>query len=672
MNNPLIQKFNTPYLTAPFHLIEPEHFLPAIKHHLKSAEEEIELITKEIEQPTFQNTIEALAFSGEQLEITSSLLFNLNSADTSAEIQKTTQEVSPLLTEHASKIAQNEELFARIKTVHDEKSNLNLSKEEVMLLDTTYKSFVRAGALLSEEKKQELEVINKELSLKSLKFGENLLESTNAYYKQITDPEQLKGIPEGILEMYRNEAEDRELEGYVITLDYPSYLPALTYLENRELRKELYLANGKKAFDGGELDNQELIKEITHLRQRKATLLGYNSFAHYVLEERMAQSPEKVKDFLTELLDKATPFAHKEVEELKKLATQEGVKIMEAWDHAYYAEKLRKIQLDFNDQELRPYFELKSCLQAVFDLAGKLYGLKFELAKDIEGYHKDVTVYRVLENKELKAVLYTDFHPRKSKRAGAWMTTYRNQMKKEGKDHRPHISVVCNFSKPTSSAPSLLTFQELTTLFHEFGHALHGIMADTTYPSLSGTSVKWDFVELPSQFMENYCYEPELLSSFAQHYETKEKLDQEKIAKLSASKSFLEGYQTLRQIGFGLLDLSYHTQIKPIVDIKEFETRATKLTSLYPVSTNTAISPSFAHIFQGGYAAGYYSYKWAEVLDADAFELFKEKGIFNKPTAEKFKELLSKGGSQAPMELYKNFRGREPKIESLLNRAFGQ
>ncbi len=481
----------------------------------------------------------------------------------------------------------------------------------------------------------------------------------------------MRGIPEAILQQYAEEAKERELDGYVITLQYPSYLPAMTYADNRELRKELALANGKKSFDNGEHDNQQLIREILELRQEKAKLLGYKNYAEYVLEERMAKSPAAVKSFLDELLEKATPFAKKEIDELRELAKADGIEQMESYDHAYYAEKLRKQKFDLNDEELKPYFRLENVEAAAFGLAGKLYGLTFSERTNIPKYHEDVKVYEVKENGEYKALLYTDYFPRKGKRAGAWMTSYKNQFKRYGENHRPHISIVCNFTKPTADTPSLLTFQEVTTLFHEFGHALHGMLADTQYPSLSGTSVKWDFVELPSQFMENYCYEPEFLQTFARHYKTEEVLPQDKMEKIAQSKNFMEGYQTLRQLGFGMLDMAYHTTTDKIADVKTFETEETKATQLYPSNPETAVSPSFSHIFQGGYSAGYYSYKWAEVLDADAFQYFKENGIYNEEIAAKFKKLLSSGGTKDPMELYREFRGREPKVESLLQRAFG-
>ncbi len=669
--NILTQKFNTKYETAPFQEIKEENYLPAFQELITQSEKEIDTIANNPAEATFENTIEALAYSGEQLDRVSSIFFNLNSAETNDEIQKIAQEVSPILTEFSSKISQNEKLFQRIKKVFDEKENLNLNEEQKTLLNETYKGFVRNGALLNEEDKKKLEKIDIDLSVKSLNFGQNVLAATNAYFKHITNKEDLAGIPEPILAQYAEEAKERGLEGYAITLQYPSYIPAMTYADNRNLRQELALANGKKTFDGGEFDNQNLIKEIINLRQQKAELLGYKNFAEYVLEERMAESPKKVFDFLNQLLTAATPYAEKEIVQLKELAKVDGIDKIETYDHAYYAEKLRKQKFDLNDEELKPFFPLEKVQDAVFDLAGKLFNLDFKEVTDIQKYHSEVRVYEVFENNSLKAVLYVDYFPRKGKRAGAWMTSFKNQWKKDSVNSRPHISVVCNFSKPTADTPSLLTFQEVTTLFHEFGHALHGILADTQYPNLSGTSVKWDFVELPSQFLENYCYEPEFLKTFAKHYQTGEVLSDEKIKKINESKNFMEGYQTLRQLGFGLLDMAYHTQPEAVQDIKTFETKQTEKCSLYPVNVETAISSSFSHIFQGGYSAGYYSYKWAEVLDADAFQYFKENGIFNSEIARKYKTLLSLGGTQAPMELYKAFRGSEPKVESLLKRAFG-
>lgn len=671
--NILTQTFNTAHNTAPFDQIKNEDYLPAFKELIEQSEKEINDILNNSEAATFENTIEALAFSGEKLDVVFNIFFNLNSAETSDEIQQLAQEISPLLTEFSSKISQNEALFSRIKTVFEEKEKYNLNEEQLMLLNETYKGFVRSGALLNDDDKKTLEKINMDLSLKSLQFGQNALASTNAYFKHIINKEDLAGIPEAILDQFAEEAKERNLDGWVITLQYPSFVPFMTYAENRKLRKELALANGKKSFDGGEFDNQNLIKDIVNLKQSKAELLGYKTYADYVLEERMAKSPSKVLDFLNELLVKAKPYAEKEIAELKTLAKADGIDEMQSYDHTFYAEKLRKAKYDFNDEELKPYFPLNQVQEAVFGLAKSLFGLEFKEVKNISKYHEEVQTYEVTENGNFKAILYTDYFPRKGKRAGAWMTSYKNQYIKNGENSRPHISIVCNFSKPAKDTPSLLTFQEVTTLFHEFGHALHGMLANTQYPNLSGTSVKWDFVELPSQFLENFCYEPEFLKTFAKHYLTGETLPDEKIEKIEQSKNFMEGYQTMRQLGFGILDMNYHTKVAELADksIKTFEVEKTEDTNLYPSNPETAMSPTFSHIFQGGYSAGYYSYKWAEVLDADAFAYFKENGIFNPEIAAKYKVLLSSGGTKDPMELYKNFRGSEPKIESLLKRAFG-
>lgn len=671
MQNPLLENFNTKHRSAPFNEIREEHFLPAFQELIKISEKEIDDIVENDEEPSFENVIEALAYSGEKLDVVSSIFFNLNSAETNDEIQKIAQEVSPLLTEFSAKISQNEKLFSKIKKVYEEQQKYQLNEEQQMLLSETYKGFVRSGALLNETDKEKFKEISIELSKKSLQFGQNVLAETNNYFKHISDEKDLAGIPEAILQQYREDAKERNLEGFVVTLQYPSYIPFMTYAENRELRKELALANGKKSFSNNEFDNQNLIKEIITLKQEKAQLLGYKNYADYVLEERMAKSPDQVTSFLIELLEKAKPYAEKEIEELKTLAKADGIEEMQSYDHAFYAEKLRKQKFDIDDEELKPYFQLEKVQEAVFGLAKKLFGLDFVESTEIQKYHEEVKTYEIFENGVFKALLYVDYFPRKGKRAGAWMTSFKNQFRKNGENSRPHISVVCNFSKPASDTPSLLTFQEVTTLFHEFGHALHGVLADTTYPNLSGTSVKWDFVELPSQFLENFCYEPEFLRTFAKHYKTGEVLPDEKIQKISDSKNFMEGYQTLRQLGFGLLDMAYHSNADKVGDIKTFETEETKATNLYPSNPETAMSTSFSHIFQGGYSAGYYSYKWAEVLDADAFQYFKENGIFNPEIAAKYKVLLSSGGTKDPMELYKNFRGSEPKVESLLKRAFG-
>ena len=669
----LTQHFDTKYNTAPFSQIKLEDYKPAFIENIAAAKAEIDAIINNPEAPTFKNTIEALDFSGNALDRLSSIFFNLNSAETCDEMQKIAQEVSPLLTEFSNDITLNEDLFKRIKAVYEQKSRLNLSPEQAMLLDKKFKSFSRNGALLSEENKLKLREIDTELAKLKLTFGENVLAETNAYQLHITNENDLKGLPEGTIEAAKSLAKSKELEGWIFTLDFPSYIPFVTYADNRELRKEIAIAAGKKAFQGNEFDNQEITLKIAKLRFERANLLGYETHSHFVLEERMAQNPDKVKSFLNDLLAKAKPAAQREFAELTAFAKElDGIDQLEKWDGAYYSEKLKQKLFNLDDEKLKPYFQLENVLNGAFTIAGKLYGLTFTEIFDIDKYHEEVTTYEVKDEfGELVAIFYADFFPRKGKRNGAWMTSFKSQYIKDGKNERPHISNVCNFTKPTETKPSLLTFNEVTTLFHEFGHGLHGMLANTTYPSLSGTSVYWDFVELPSQIMENWCYEPEALALFAKHYETGEIIPQEYVEKIKESASFQEGMATLRQISFGLLDMAFHSNNPTeITNVKAFEKTAFEGTTLYPDVAENCMSVSFSHIFQGGYSSGYYSYKWAEVLDADAFAYFQEKGIFNKEVATKFKEnVLSKGGTELPMELYKRFRGQEPTPDALLKRA---
>ena len=669
----LTQKFQTKYDTAPFSQIKMEDYYPAFIENIASAKAEIDAIINNPEVPTFQNTIETLEFSGYALERLSSIFFNLNSAETSEEMQKIAQEVTPLLTEFSNDITLNEALFAKIKSVYRQKNSLNLTTEQTTLLDKKFKSFSRNGALLSEDKKAKLREIDTELAKLKLTFSENVLAETNNYQLHITNEADLKGLPDGVIEAAKSEAKSKELKGWIFTLDYPSYLPFVTYADNRELRKEIAIAAGKKAFQNNEFDNQEITLKIAKLRFYRANLLGYETHSHFVLEERMAQNPDKVKSFLNDLLSKAKPAAEREFAELTAFAKElDGIERLEKWDGAYYSEKLKQKLFDLDDEKLKPYFQLSTVLNGAFIIAEKLYGLTFIEVFDIDKYHSDVTTYEVKDEfGELVSIFYADFFPRKGKRNGAWMTSFKSQYIKEGKNERPHISNVCNFTKPTETKPSLLTFNEVTTLFHEFGHGLHGMLANTVYPSLSGTSVYWDFVELPSQVMENWCYEPEALALFAKHYETGEIIPQEYVNKIKESASFQEGMATLRQLSFGLLDIAFHSNNPTeITDIKAFEKTAFEPTTLYPDVEENCMSVSFSHIFAGGYSSGYYSYKWAEVLDADAFAYFQENGIFNKEVATKFKEyVLSKGGTELPMELYKRFRGQEPKPEALLKRA---
>lgn len=668
-NNPLLQ----PFEEAPFSKIKTEHYQPAIKEAIALANAEIDAITASAEAPTFKNTIEALENSGETLGRATSIFFNMNSAETNDEIQQIAQEVSPWLSEFSNDLTLNEELFKRVKAVYEQKDSLNLSVEENRLLEKHYKSFSRNGANLKGEDKKKLREIDTELSKLSLTFGEHVLAETNNYELLVTDESKLEGLPESEKETAAQLAKDKGKEGFIFTLQYPSYIPFMKYVKDRELRKELSIAFGAKGFQDNKFNNEDIVLKIANLRHQRANLLGYKTHADFVLEERMAKTPEKVNNFLEELLEKAKPAAEKEFKELTAFAEElDNIDHLEKWDSAYYSEKLKQKLFDVDDEQLKPYFQLENVIDGVFTVANKLYDLQFKEVQNVDKYHKEVKTYRVTNAKgEEVALFYADFHPREGKRGGAWMTVYRDQQKKDGKNIRPHISNVCNFSRATSKKPALLTFNEVTTLFHEFGHALHGMLADTTYTSLSGASVYWDFVELPSQVLENWCYEPEALALFAKHYETGEIIPKELIEKIKKSANFQEGMQTLRQLSFGMLDMAWHG-IDPstVKNVKEHESKAFENTKLFPDVAENCMSTSFSHIFQGGYSAGYYSYKWAEVLDADAFAYFKEEGIFNKEVATKFKEhVLSQGGTEDPMVLYKRFRGKEPNPEALLKRA---
>lgn len=669
----LTTTFNTKYDTAPFSKIKNEDYLPAFIEGIALAKAEIDSIVQNEEAPTFINTIEALDYSGYTLDRLSSIFFNLNSAETNDEIQKIAQEVSPLLSDFGNDIRLNAELFAKVKAVHEQKATLNLNTEQTTLLDEKYKSFSRNGANLEEDKKIKLREIDKELSKTSLQFGENVLAETQAFQLHLTDEKELSGLPEGTIEAARSLAKSEEKEGWIFTLDYPSYIPFVTYADNRELRKKMAIAFGAKGFQNNELDNQQNVFKIAKLRFDRAQLLGYASHADFVLEERMAESPEKVKTFSKDLLEKAKPAALKEFAELTAFAKKlDGIEQLEKWDGAYYSEKLKQELFNLDDEKLKPYFQLEKVLNGAFTVAQKLYGITFEESFEIDKYNDEVTTYQVKDSDgKLVSIFYADFFPRKGKRNGAWMTSYKSQFVKDEINERPHISIVCNFTKPTETKPSLLTFNEVTTLFHEFGHALHGMLANTRYPSLSGTSVYWDFVELPSQIMENWCYEPEALALFAYHYKTNEMIPIELVQKIKESANFQEGMVTMRQLSFGILDMGWHAQDPSnIKDIKAFETAQFAETQLFPDVKENVMSTAFSHIFQGGYSAGYYSYKWAEVLDADAFEFFQEKGIFSKEVAAKFKDnILSKGGTEHPMLLYKRFRGHEPSPDALLKRA---
>lgn len=665
--------FTTKHGTAPFSQIKITDYKPAFDQAIDQSKADVDAITSNPAPATFANTIEALAFSGMELDRLASIFFNLNSAETNDEMQQIAQEVAPLLSELGNDILLNEALFLRVKKVYDQMDQVNLTTEQQTLLTKNYKNFVRNGALLSDEQKNRVRAIDAELATTALKFGENVLAETHNYQLHLTNEEDLKGLPEGAIEEAEALAKQEGKEGWIFTLDYPSYLPFMTYAQNRALRKELAIAAGAKAFKANEYNNEGHVLKIAQLRHERANILGYATHADFVLEERMAESPAKVNTFLNDLLQKAKPAAASEFETLTAFAKKlDGIDQLQKWDGSYYAEKLKQERFNLDDEVLKPYFQLEHVLDGAFQVAAKLFGLQFTEVFDIDKYHQEVRTFEVWDEKgEFVAVFYTDFFPRKGKRNGAWMTSFKNQYILNGVNERPHVSIVCNFTKPTATKPSLLTFNEVTTLFHEFGHALHGMLANTTYPALSGTNVYWDFVELPSQILENWCYEKETLELFAKHYQTGEVIPMEYINKIKESASFLEGMATVRQLSFGLLDMGWHGQDPTkITNLKAFELEQFKETQQYPDVAENAMSTSFSHIFQGGYSSGYYSYKWAEVLDADAFAYFQTKGIFNKEVAKAFKDaILSQGGTDHPMTLYKKFRGQEPTPEALLRRA---
>ena len=668
MSNPLLAEFHTDFEAAPFSKIKIEQFTPAIKEAIKVGLSEIDTIINQKETPSFKNTIEAMDNCGNLLGRNTSLLFNLNSAETNDELQKVVQEVAPLLTKFQNDIRLNEDLFKRIRFVYENEDHKKLSVEQVTLLEKEYKGFVRNGALLDEASKNELRNIDAKLAQLSLRFGENILADTQNYQLHIKDEKKLKGLPVSVIEMAKFNAKNKNKKGWVFTLDYPSYVPLITYAENRNLRKKICLAFSKRGFQKNENNNSKIILEIITQRQKRSILLGYDSHADFVLEERMAKSVKNVNVFLDDLTEKAKPFAEQEWKAMELFARKKlNLKDLEKWDSAFVSEKLKEAELQLNEQELKPYFELDQVLNGLFEIVKKLYGIEFKENTELDVYHSEVKVFEVYKNDTFYALLYTDFFPRSGKRSGAWMTSYRSQKK----DQRPHISIVCNFSRPTVTHPSLLTFHEVTTLFHEFGHALHGILANTNYNGLSGTNVYWDFVELPSQIMENWCYEPEALKLFAKHYQTEELLPQNLVEKIKKAAHFQQGLQTLRQLSFSYLDMSYHnSSASNIKDIKLHEKKQVESLQFTKDVPDSCMSASFSHVFQGGYAAGYYSYKWAEVLDADAFELFIEKGVFDSKTATSFFDnILSKGGTEHPMVLYKKFRGKEPDTSALLRRA---
>ena len=669
MKNILNSVFETQHQSAPFEQIQTSNFIPALELEISKTLEEIDHICSNPEKLTFENTLEALEESGEQLGIISGILFNLNSAETSNELQEVTQKAAPLLTKFQNDVRLNKVLFDRIKSIYDLKETLGLDVEQLTLIEKEYKGFVRNGALLSPEDKDKLRLIDTELAQLSLSFGEHVLADSQTFELHLTDKKQLDGLPETSISQAEALAKEKNKAGWIFTLDYPSYVPFVTYADDRELRRKMSLAFGKKGFQDNENNNETIILKLVRLKKDRANLLGYSSHADFVLEERMAQYAPQVNQFLDDLYQNALPFAKKEWEQVERFAEEKlNLSDLQKWDTSYVSEKLKQELFDFDDQILKPYFPLPNVLKGLFEIVERLYGLRFEQSNTIQGYHKEVICYEVFnESGAFHAVLYADFHPRSGKRSGAWMTSYRSQ----NQTQRPHISIVCNFSPPTNDDPALLSFNEVTTLFHEFGHALHGMLANTKYSSLSGTSVSWDFVELPSQILENWCYQEEALSLFAHHYKTGEPIPMHYVQKIKDASQFQQGLQTLRQLSFGYLDLSYHDgNATEITSVKAHEEKQINKLQFTPSIEENCMSTSFSHIFQGGYAAGYYSYKWAEVLDADAFELFLEKGIFDKGTAQAFHDhVLSKGGTEHPMKLYKRFRGSEPDPKALLRRA---
>lgn len=674
MNNPLLKPFNTPHQTAPFNEIETSHYEQAMEEGMKMGNEEIKNIIENSDEPTFENTILALENSGKVLDRITTIFFNLLSAETNDEMDGIAERITPKLTEYSNNISLNEALFDRVKVVYSNKSNLNLSPEEEKLLEKTYDGFVRHGANLSAEDKEKFRKLSSDLSSLTLKFSQNHLKETNKYELHITDVKQLEGLPESALEAAAHTAKEKNKEGWVFTLHAPSYVPFMKYCSNRELRKTLYMAYNTQCTHNDEFDNNEIVKQLVNTRMQIAILLGFKNHADYVLRKRMAENSSNVYNLLNNLIEAYKPTAEKEIAEIEETAKKiEGndFEIM-PWDFSYYSEKLKNEKYRFDEESLRPYFKLENVISGVFGLATKLYGITFEENKSIPVYHPDVNAYEVKDKDgSFLAVLYADFHPRAGKRSGAWMTNFKEQwIDENGYNSRPHVSVTMNFTKPTAEKPALLTFSEVTTFLHEFGHALHGIFANTRFQSMSGTNVYWDFVELPSQIMENFAVEKDFLNTFAKHYITGELIPDSTVQSIVDSQNFNVAYACMRQVSFGLLDMAWYTRNEAFTgNVKDFEKKAWEKAQLLPQIEDTCMSVQFGHIMSGGYSAGYYSYKWAEVLDADAFSMFKENGIFDKKTAERFREcILSKGGTEHPMVLYRNFRGQEPTIDALLIR----
>ena len=672
MKNPLLTESSAPFGAPEFDKIRNEHYLPAFKAAIAEAKAEIDAIVANPDEPTFENTIEAMEYSGGALNKVANIFYNLMEANTNDELQQIAEEISPMMTEFSMYVSLNPVLFERVKAVYEKKDELGLAKDQMTLLEDSYKGFVRGGANLSDEDKALYSKWSEELSLTTLQFSKNVLAATNAYVLNITDEADLAGLPEFVRTMAAETAAEKGLEGWAFTLDAPSYSPFLKYSEKRDLRKDIWTAYNTRAI-GGEFDNTEIVKKIVDLRIKIANILGYETYADYALEERMAKSKATVTEFIKNLLEPSMPFAKKDVADVLAYAKKNGFEgeRLESWDFSYWSEKYQQAEYSLSAEELKPYFQLESCIDAVFGLASRLYGISFQELDNVPVYHEDVKVYEVKDaDGSHLALFYADFFPRASKRGGAWMTEFRGQSIENGVEKRPFISIVCNFTKPTADAPALITHDELTTFLHEFGHALHGIFAEGRYGSLTGTSVSRDFVELPSQIMENWAFEPEYLNSFAKHYQTGEPIPAELIDKVVAAKNYLAGYAQVRQLHFGLLDMAWHTLTElPSESTVEFEAKTLAPYAVMPAVSGTAFSGSFSHIFSGGYSAGYYSYKWAEVLEADAFSLFKEKGIFNTEVAASFREnILSKGSTEEAAVIYRNFRGHDPQPEALMKK----
>ncbi len=677
MSNPLLAPFTTPHELPPFHKIDEDHYVESIDFALEDAKKEIDGIIQSEDGPTFENTIVALENSGEMLQRNSSILFNLNSAETNDRIQKITQDISPKLVAFDSEIKQDQRLFEKVKFIFDNKDHLTLDLEQEKLLSETYLDFVKRGAELDGSKKERFKEISVELSKLSLRFSENVLAETNGFELIIENESDLSGLPDDVVKRARHLALQKEQAGkWIFTLQAPSYIPFMEYADNRSLREQMYVAYMSKCFKEDDHDNQRIIKEMVTLKAELAELLGHPSFSHYILKQRMAEHPETVRDFLNDLLQKSLPKAKEEVDEVKKYMKLLGADLeLERWDWSYYSYKLRKEKYELDDEVVKPYFKLENVIGGIFQTAEKLYSISFRENDQLPKYHEEVKTYEVIDDHgNITAVFLADFFPREGKRGGAWMTSFRGEKKVEGERVVPQVNIVCNFTPSTEDASSLLKFDEVKTLFHEFGHALHGMLADTTYESLAGTNVYWDFVELPSQILENWCYEKECLDLFAKHYKTGELIPRELVKKIRKSATYHEAYATVRQLSFGLLDMAWHSlslkEAKEAGSVGHFEKQAFAETELFPEVSGTNMSVQFSHIFSGGYAAGYYSYKWAEVLDADAFSVFLENGIFDQKTASSFKEnILSKGGTSHPMKLYKKFTGKEPSADALLKRA---